>query len=175
MCYVFNTEKHLGNIFSLDGMAIHKCNGDVCVAACKLLKIQFRQETNVSNDHFPHWNTLQRQWAGERCLTGYTLASCSHIWNNLTTLINIHKWRNYSHIGDDLTLFFTNISPLFTCLSLSSISFFFFFEQEVQKRRDSGVWLFMYLFSVTSTSAPAAKQLLGGLLLPLGFADVPDE
>lgn len=54
MCYVFNTEKHLGNIFSIDGMAIHKCNGKVCVTACKLLKIQFRQGTNVLNDHFPH-------------------------------------------------------------------------------------------------------------------------
>lgn len=30
MCYEFNTEKHLGNIFSIDGMAIHKCK-EKCV------------------------------------------------------------------------------------------------------------------------------------------------
>lgn len=54
MCYVFNTEKHLGNIFLIDGVAIHKGNGEVCVTACKLLKIPFGQGTSVPNDHFPH-------------------------------------------------------------------------------------------------------------------------
>jgi len=33
----------------------------------------------------------------------------------------------------------------------------------------------IYLFSVASLSAPAADQLLGGLLLPLGLTDLPDE
>lgn len=148
MCYVFNTEKHLGNIFSPDGMAIHKCNGEVYVAACKLLKIQFGQETNVPNDHFPRWNTLQRQWAGARCLTGYTLASCSYIWSNLTPLVNIYKLRNYSHMGDDLTLFFTNISPLFTCLSLSSFFFFFLFGAgSTKEKRQWGVIIYVFILS----------------------------
>lgn len=42
-------------------------------------------------------------------------------------------------------------------------------------RREFGVCLFMYLFSVASNSAPAAEQLPGGLLLSAGFTDLPDE
>lgn len=62
------------------------------------------------------------------------------------------------------------ISPLLTCLSSSSV-----FEQEPKMRREFGVCLFMYLFSVASNSAPAAEQLPGGLLLSAGFTDLPDE
>lgn len=54
ICAMYLTQKHLGNIFFIDGIAIHKGNGEVCVTACKLLKIQFRQGTSVPNDHFPH-------------------------------------------------------------------------------------------------------------------------
>lgn len=35
--------------------------------------------------------------------------------------------------------------------------------------------LFISLFSVASISAPAVKQLLGGLLLSSGLTDLPDE
>lgn len=153
-------------------MAICKCNGEVSVTACKLLKMHLRQNTNVPNDRFPYQNSLQRQWAGTTCQTGSTLSSCRYTWSNLTPPVNIYKRRNYSHVGDDLPSSFTNTSPLFTCLSLSSL---FFWAAAKKKSREVGVCLFMYLFSVASTSAPAAKQLLGGLLLPLGFTDLPDE
>lgn len=46
-------------------------------------------------------------------------------------------------MGDDLPPSFTNISPVFTCLSLTS-SFFFFLEQKIKKEKLGCAYLCIY-------------------------------
>ena len=154
MCYIFNTEQHLGNIFVLMAWqsvnVMEKCvKQRVSFWKCTLGKTSMCQiyRKKVSNRIDPgklqlHMNQLN--------------TSSKHWW---TKKLIPHGGMIYHHLS-------LISSP--ACPHL-------FFEQELKKRREVGVCLFMYLFSLASTPVPAAKQLLGGLRLPLGFTDLPDE